>query len=105
MSEVSGLSTSRIATKPAALVLNGPAVLALTKARALRAARPKSSPPSQGAQVKPNCGRKFSCASMVPDLFGPVIVVAEFSTFMPLKPATNFSVSPIENSSCRWIDG
>ena len=39
---------------------------------------------------------------MVPDLFGPVIVVAEFSTVMPLKPATNFNVSPIENSSCRW---
>ena len=39
---------------------------------------------------------------MVPDLLVPVIVVAVFSTFMPLKPATNFSVSPTVNSSCRW---
>ena len=99
--EVSGSSVSRMAAKPAAVVLNGPAVPALTNARAFCANWPNTSWASDRDQLKPACGRKPSSMSMVPVLLSPVIVRAVFSTFRALKPKFSRSASLTRQVSCR----
>src|SRR5687767_1598689 len=95
-----------MASKPAAVVLNGPDVPLLANARTLRAADPNHSMSSEIDQLKPTCGRNASSASIVPFLTNvgemAATVRAVFSARTERKPKVSRSACVTDHVSCRW---